>query len=329
MNFDIMEVVRRAWQITWKHKVLWIFGMLASCGQSSSSNSSGNNQGRGPNGQFSSDGPFSNEMLRQMSDFFEGVVAWFSQHTWVIIVLVVIFILLIILQVFLSITGGIGLIRGAYQAETGVEKIQFGSLFGESLRYFWRVFGLGLTIFLPIMIGLIGFFIMLIFSMENSSSPTNAAFPGIFILMIISICCCFVPFMIALGLYYSQALRALILEDLGVFKSMARGWEVFSKNIGGLILMAIILFVISLIIGVLMAIPVYIAFVPLFLKLVEGEITSWRPFLLVGLFLLCYSPIAWFINGVLRTYIETIWTLVYMRVTGPKEDALISLPADA
>jgi hypothetical protein len=29
MNFDIGEVPSRAWQITWKHKVLWIIGILS------------------------------------------------------------------------------------------------------------------------------------------------------------------------------------------------------------------------------------------------------------------------------------------------------------
>ena len=30
-NFNFGEVLTRAWQIIWKHKVLWIFGILASC----------------------------------------------------------------------------------------------------------------------------------------------------------------------------------------------------------------------------------------------------------------------------------------------------------
>lgn len=28
MNFDVGEVLSRAWQITWKHRVLWIIGIL-------------------------------------------------------------------------------------------------------------------------------------------------------------------------------------------------------------------------------------------------------------------------------------------------------------
>ena len=47
--------------------------------------------------------------------------------------------------------------------------------------------------------------------------------------------------MIVLGMFYTQALRALILEDLGIFASLARGWEVFVKNIGGLLAVAVIL----------------------------------------------------------------------------------------
>lgn len=327
MNFDIMEVVTRAWQITWKYKVLWIFGMLASCGRGSNSSSS-NNQGRTSNGQFSSDGPFSNEMLQQMREFFERVGNWFSENPWVIVALVLCFLLVWILQTFLTVTGSIGLIRGAHQADLGAEQIMFGSLFSESLRYFWRVIGLGLTVFLPVILVLIGFFVLII-TFSDKTPSSGAAIPGVILLMVISLCCCFLPLMIALGLYYSQALRALILEDLGVFKSLLRGWEVFRKNIIGLILMSVIIFVINLIIGLIVAIPIYIAIFPLLFKIMGEGITSWQPFLVAGTFLVCYSPIAWFLNGVLTTYTETIWTLIYLRVTQPKEITPIFLQANA
>lgn len=31
---DFGEVLKKAWKIIWKFKVLWIFGILSSCGQS-------------------------------------------------------------------------------------------------------------------------------------------------------------------------------------------------------------------------------------------------------------------------------------------------------
>ena len=329
MNFDIVEVAVRAWKITWKYKVLWIFGMLASCGRRSGGNSS-NSQSRTSNGQFPTDGPFTNEMIQQMDRFVERMGSWFEGHSWVIVAVIIFFLLWIILQIFFSVTGSIGLIRGAYQAETGVEQIHFGSLFGESLRYFWRVIGLGLTVYLPIILGLVGFFVVFIFFLDKTSPSSSPAFAGsAALLFLLGFCCCLVPLMLLLGLYYTQAIRALILEDLGVFKSLSRGWEIFRKNIGGLIVAAIIVFVINLVIGLIIAIPIYIAIFPVLIKLTAGEITSWRPFIIAITFVLCYSPIAWFLTGVLTTYTETIWTLIYMRVAQPKENAPISLPANA
>jgi hypothetical protein len=329
MNFDLVEVLTRAWKITWKHKVLWIFGMLASCGQGSNGGNSSSNQSGPSNGQPPNN-PFSGQMMRQMEDFFEGMEAWFSENTWVIVALVVFFIFLIILQVFFSITGSIGLVRGAQQAETGVEQIRFGNLFGESLRYFWRVFGLGLTVFLPVVLVFIAFLVLLIFGASSTASSSIESFmAGSSILLVIGLCCCLVPIIFLLGLYYTQALRALVLEDLGVFASLSRAWPIFIRNIGGLLFTAVIIFIIRLIIGVIVAIPIYIAIFPVLIKFFSEGFNSWQPFILAGMFVLCYSPIAWFLNGVLMTYTETIWTLIYMRVTAPKEDAPISLPANA
>ena len=33
ININMGEVLTKAWQITWKFKVLWIFGILAGCGE--------------------------------------------------------------------------------------------------------------------------------------------------------------------------------------------------------------------------------------------------------------------------------------------------------
>ena len=46
MNFNFGEVLTRAWQIIWKHKVLWIFGILASCGRGSGGGNGGGGRRR-------------------------------------------------------------------------------------------------------------------------------------------------------------------------------------------------------------------------------------------------------------------------------------------
>ena len=51
---DYGEVLSKAWKIIWKHKVLWIFGILASFGQGSGGGSggSGGNSGVSRWGKF-------------------------------------------------------------------------------------------------------------------------------------------------------------------------------------------------------------------------------------------------------------------------------------
>lgn len=50
MNFNFGEALTRAWQIIWKHKILWVFGILASCGRGGGNFNSNFNSGGGGNG---------------------------------------------------------------------------------------------------------------------------------------------------------------------------------------------------------------------------------------------------------------------------------------
>jgi hypothetical protein len=329
MNFDIVEVLVRAWKITWKYKVLWIFGMLASCGRGSGGNGSGGNNYRSTGNPYAPGGQFPNEMFDQMIEFMDRVFTWFTENPWAIVALVVFGLALWLIQIILSTVGGIGLIRGAYHAETGMEKIVFTDLFRESLRYFWRTIGLGLVIWLPVLVIFLGTMFTLILSTASSSTTADGVFGAFFVLFFIGLCCCFLPILIVLGIYYTQALRALVLEDLGIFASLSRGWDVFRRNIGGLLIVAVILFIINLIIGLALAIPVFIAIIPLMNGFMGGTIDSWQPFILTGILVLLYSPIAWFLGGILLAYIETIWTLTYMRVARHGEAVPVSVEPNA
>ncbi len=54
---DYGEVLSKAWKIAWKFKVLWIFGILASCGQSRGGNFNFNNSFRTNGNGFSNSTP--------------------------------------------------------------------------------------------------------------------------------------------------------------------------------------------------------------------------------------------------------------------------------
>jgi hypothetical protein len=323
MNFDFVEVFTRAAKITWKYKVLWIFGILASCGRSS-----GGNSNYRSSGNEITDNPLTPEMMSQLEALGTRIVSWFEQNPWIIFVFIAFVLLSIILQIFFSIVGTAGLARGVVRVENGAESLPFGELFSESLGYFWRLFGAALIIWLLVII----IFILIMFAMiipAMSDLGNNPAVGGIFILVFISLCCCMFPVSIALNLYNLQVNRSITVEDKGLIDSLSRGWQVFSKNIVILLIIGVVIFIASFIIGVLIALPLILMMVPLIESFIQGNITSWQPFIAVGIFAVCYSPIAWLINGIVMTYIESVWTLTYLRLIKPKEEAPVFVEANA
>src|SRR6266496_3962261 len=99
MNFNFGEVLSRAWQIIWKHKVLWIFGIFAGCSRS------GGGSGGGGGGSG-----FRTENGRPFPEFerlFNQIGQWISDHPWVIAAFVVFILLLIVLSIFLGTIGKI------------------------------------------------------------------------------------------------------------------------------------------------------------------------------------------------------------------------------
>lgn len=308
-NFNFGEILTRAWKIIWKHKVLWIFGILASCGRSS-----GNfNSNRGSSG---GNGGGVGNLPPQVTQWFN----WIEAHmvTFIVIFITVICIIWIIVA-FLSTIGKIGLIRGVQQAEAGAESLIFGQLFSESMPYFWRMFGLSVILAIPGLIFLIIFVgAALLIIIPASQSNGSAAIGSMFALvpLLIGCLCIFVLLMFVLRLFFAQAERAIVLEDLAVMPALSRGWEVFTKNLGPVIIMAIILGVISFVIGLVTVIPIILIVFPAAFAFAINNARNATPLIFAGVCFCLYLPVLWVLSGILISYVETSWTLTYMRLTG-------------
>ncbi|HEY2980816.1 MAG TPA: hypothetical protein VGJ22_06515 [Anaerolineales bacterium] len=307
MKFDFGDVLTRAWQITWKHKVLWIFGILAGCAQGRG-NANFNQRGGG-NG----DGPTSPQAQR----FFENIGQWISDHPWIVAAIVIALVLFTILLIFLGTVGRIGLIRGTAQAEAGVESLAFGTLFKESLVFFWPV------LWLSVLIGLA--FLVLIVPLVAFGFLTA----GFGFLCIIPLLCVLVPLAWAATIVLEQANAAIVIENLGVTAGMRRGWQVVRSNVGPMIVMSLILFVLSFFVGVVLVIPVFIIVLPAMLAFGVGLGESTTPLLVAGLCFVAYLPVLIVLQGILTAYIGSAWTLTYMRLAAPIESSPTSLPANA
>jgi hypothetical protein len=129
-----------------------------------------------------------------------------------------------------------------------------------------------------------------------------------------------------------QAERAIVIENEGVIGGIRRGWGVLTTNLGPILIVWLILVVISVVAGILFALPLLIIVVPLFITYVfAGSNLSYAPLIVAGLCIAAYIPVALVANGILTAYLESVWTLTYLRLTQPKPDAQapVALPNNA
>ncbi|MBN1453994.1 MAG: hypothetical protein JW963_23465 [Anaerolineales bacterium] len=300
MNFNFGEVLTRAWQITWKYKVLWIFGILAGC-----TNGGGGSGGGGRNSDYST-GPSDFDVPPELQRFvyqMENFADWAVDNWWIFILIGLAVLLLVVISIFLGTIGRIGLIKGSYEAEMGAEKLALGELFSTSMPYFWRVFGLSFLIGLA--------FFVLILPLVLIGVLTA----GVGFLCLLPLICILIPVSWAVGVIVEQSNRAIVLENLSLFDGLKRGWEISKSNIGPLIVMALILFGITLVLGIIIALPIFIMVFPTIFAFAMSEGQSFTPLYIALAGICLYAPISWVLNGILTTFTQSAWTLTYLRLT--------------
>src|SRR6185503_13824262 len=90
MNFNFGEVLTRAWQIIWKHKVLWIFGIFAGCGR-------GGGGGGGGAGGGGGNGP-GNQPFPEFERTFQQIGEWIQDNPWIVAVIIILVLVLVIVS---------------------------------------------------------------------------------------------------------------------------------------------------------------------------------------------------------------------------------------
>jgi hypothetical protein len=301
---DIGEVLSSAWRIIWKHKVLWIFGLLAGC-----ASGGGNGGGQGA-GSVSNSPEFPG-----LERYFYNISDW--QVALLIGVIIFVVLLIVLLVVVLSTVGRIGLVRGTMMADEGVVSLSFGELFRGSAPYFWRVLGLNLLVALVILLVVT----MLVIFMALAGIVTF----GIALLCLLPFICVLVPLGWFVGIIIEQANVALVADNVGIMEALRRGWDVTKNNLGSVIVMGLILILGGGLIGFMLAAPFVLIITPLVVALSFGSNAN----LGVSIALICgilYLPVLLALGGALQAYIGSAWTLTYLRLTGRRPGTIEVAP---
>lgn len=301
---DIGAILSRSWQTVWKHKVLWLFGILASCGARSGSGS-GSNSFSSESGDSFTPPP---ELQRVFTNL-ERSMRSISEEQMIMIVALIFgaACLIGIITWLVGLYGKTGVTVGALRAEAGHE-VAFRPIWRDSWNVFDRVVGLNLLLALPAFILtmlLVAFFVFV-----------AIATMGIGALCIIPLVCLFVPISVIYAVFTDMAHIAVVKDGLGITAAIKRGWEVISTNVGSVALLALILIIGGAIVSLILAIPFFLAFVPVFIGAAQGDIGQNLTLSLICL--VAALPVTFVLGGILHSYLQTAWTLAYASLTAKK-----------
>lgn len=292
---DFGEVLKRAGEITWRFKGLWVLGILASCG-SRRGGGGGSNASNGIQYQLDS-GEF-----RGLEQFVTSV----DEAVWIGLGIGLLILLLLLALVFfvLGIMGQAGLIYGFDRADEG-EMVTLASAFRGGLTHFWRLLALQLLLLAAILV--------LLLPMILAIGLFTIATLG---LGLLCLCCLFIPIAIAFGAWIQLSQNAIVVDSLDILSGLRKGWRTIRDDPGSVIVMALILFVGGALVGLLMVVPILALALPvLFGILIDTQASIIVGAVLAGLGFLVLLPLLILAGGIVETYIQGAWTLTYRRLT--------------
>jgi hypothetical protein len=326
---DHMKVLRRSLEITWRYRVLWVFGILLAL--TSGGGGGGNGGARGgsfspPSGnQGQGAAPFRGFQLPNIPpEVVSTLIA-------VGIALACVLILLSIASVIVRYVAETALIRMVDDHEETGEKrsIRQGFRWGWS-RTSLRLFAIDLLVFVPLVVAFILLLLLALAPLLLWATHSQAA--GIVgtvttIGLVVLFVLVFIVVIAAASLLVHFFRRVCALEEVGVVESIRRGYALVRRHLKDVVVMWLIMVGLTLGWAILM-IPV------LLLLLLVGVVLAGGPALLVGglagmasrggplpwllggavglpIFLLVLTVPMLFLGGLWQIYRSGVWTLTY------------------
>ncbi|GAB4457198.1 MAG: hypothetical protein Kow0070_08730 [Anaerolineales bacterium] len=301
MNFDFGEVLTRAGQITWKHKILWLFSALPTLA-----------------------GALILPLILFLflfTDFDRYSEPRFVEEPLFLVVFFVGIVVVSLLSFALYVISSASVTFGVLRAEDGAEKLGAAELFKDSQKYWLKVLGVMLLTSIVVSVGFLIFFgCLTLFDVVTMGLGFICIQPLIILLYPLSL--------VVYGII-EEALAAAVADNLDVIAAIQRGWELVKANFWRILpLSFIVYFAISLLSGfVVMPFMFPFFFAPFFMGGAEPDPRTIMLFA-SGLSLLMI-PLMALVQGVGITFLKASYLITYLRLTRPKADAAIVSEANA
>lgn len=318
------EILKRAWTLTWRHKILWLFGLLAGTGGGINFGDIGGGIGRGagPTGDRGRmpgmpDG-MGDRMPWQDGGFGPMAMQWLQNNAGIIALVVGIGLILGLVLLILGIAAKGGLVHLSASAD-GDGPVTAGDGWRVGFRYWWRTLGTHLAIFLPILaiiivgamvLGAVGIGAAAAWGADRQAISGTGAVAFLGLLML------FLPFLfvatIVANLVLELALRHAILADQPVFDAVGTAWRDLRGRFIDVVLMWLVMLFSTFVFGFVVAIIAGIVLIPAVIAgIASKSIGLGVAFATPGLLVLLI-PVA-----IYAAWRSTAWTVFWRQLAAP------------
>jgi len=305
---DYGAILKKSWNVTWRYKILWLFGLFAGAGSggfSYSGNSWRNSQNSsGTGGGF----PASTAQVQS-----------FLEHYAVLLIIVALFFIVLgLLMWIISVAARGGLIHLVNEAEEKRE-VRAGAGWHAGFSKWWRVFGVGFLADLPVgilVLVMLAFVAVVGFGAFAASRGSTDAAGAAVLSALTGVCCFLVVFVMAavvlgviFGIVKELALRYVVLEDRHVMDALKTAWhDLWAKR--GAFLMYLIQVGVGIAYGIVAGIVAFVLVLPAVLMIAFGNWVGGALLILLSVLVLI-TPAA-----IYATFYHAAWTIFFRAMTG-------------
>ncbi len=302
---DHIGVLKRAWHITWRYKILWLFGLFAG-----GAGGGGGGGGVGRGGATWTEDATSLDWLplREMQR-----IGWWVQDNIALIAAVVAFLLILGFAMFIiSIAAKGGLIHLVNEAEEG-RPVRGMDGWAAGFRAWFRVFGIGFVLYAPYTLLALTFLLLMfapVFaSLLSGGEPRPEAFIGVcggfalggIVLLVLGI---------LIGWLETLAVRHTVLDHSGVFASIGGAWTDIRVRFKDVIVMWLLIVAVGIAFGVVVGIVAAIFGVSI-VAAIFAETYAAAAVAGAALFFALLLP-----SAIFGAFGSAIWTVFFRRLTG-------------
>jgi len=301
---DYFGILKKAWNVTWKYKMLWVLGLFAGAGSGGSSIGGSSNYS-GNTGAGSS--PSVDQLTR-----------WATENVALIAVAVGLLVVIGVVWWILSIAAQGGLVHGANEAAEG-RTPSLKASWGVGFARWGRTFMIGFVLGIPVAVVAVVMSLVLVAMIGGGAATGDEAAIGaalaggmclvlpIFVVLIIAIS-------LIIGIVYQLALRYGVLDDVTFGQAIKRGWDDLWAKRG-----AFVMFLVMLLPGFAIGMIMLLFTLPFMVPAIAFAFAE--KFVMAGAMFVLMALVALVPNAIYGTFMSSAWTIFFRQMTGREPSA--------